>query len=61
MRLAYELTRRYEISVFRKGTRYIRFDVFTAVTVKNAVFRDTKIMLVPQKEHITSPLQIPAG
>jgi hypothetical protein len=38
-----------------------RFEVLTAVTMKNVVFWDIKTQFVPQRRHITSPLQIPAG
>jgi hypothetical protein len=37
------------------------FEVFTAVTVKNAVFWDIKTQFVLHRRHITSPLQSPAG
>jgi hypothetical protein len=37
----------------------IRFEVFTTVTMKNAVFWDIKPEFVPHRRHITSPLQIP--
>jgi hypothetical protein len=40
---------------------FVRFEVFTAVTVKNSVFWDIKIQFVPHRRHITSPLQNPAG
>jgi hypothetical protein len=39
----------------------VRFEVFTAVTMKNAVSWDVKIQLLPHRRHITSPLQSPAG
>jgi hypothetical protein len=38
-----------------------RFEVFTAVTMKNAVFWDIKTQIVPHRRHITSPLQSTAG
>jgi hypothetical protein len=34
----------------------LRFDVFTAVTMKNVVFWDIRIQLVLHRRHITSPL-----
>jgi hypothetical protein len=40
---------------------YVRFEVFTAVTMKNAVFWDIKTQFVPHRRHITSPLQSPTG
>jgi hypothetical protein len=39
----------------------VRFDVFTAVTMKNAVFLDIRIQFVPHRRHITSPLVSPAS
>jgi hypothetical protein len=39
----------------------IRFEVFTAVTMTNAVFWDTKTQFVLHRRHITSPLQSTAG
>jgi hypothetical protein len=38
-----------------------RFEVFTAVTMKNVVFWDIKHQFVPQRRHITSSLQSPAS
>jgi hypothetical protein len=40
---------------------YVRFEVFTAVNMKNVVFWDIKTQLVPHRRLITSPLQSPAG
>jgi hypothetical protein len=40
---------------------YVRFGVFTAVTMKNDVFKDIKPQFVLHRRHITSPLQSPAG
>jgi hypothetical protein len=40
---------------------YVKFAVFMAVTMKNAVFWDVKAQFVPHRRHITSPLQRPAG
>jgi hypothetical protein len=40
---------------------FVGFEVFTAVTMKNAVFWDIKTELVPHSRHITSPLQSPAS
>jgi hypothetical protein len=39
---------------------YVRFEVFTAVTMKNVVFCDTETHFVPLRRHITSALQGPA-
>jgi hypothetical protein len=39
----------------------VRFEVFTAVNMKNAVFWDTKAQVLPHRKHPTSPLQRPAG
>jgi hypothetical protein len=38
-----------------------KFEVFTAVTVKNAVFWDVKAQFLPHWKHITSLLKNPAG
>jgi hypothetical protein len=43
------------------GNCYVRFVVFTAVTMKNVVFWDIKTQFVPHRKHITSPLQSPAS
>jgi hypothetical protein len=40
---------------------HVRFEVFTAVTMKNAVFWDIRTQFVLHRRHITSPLQSPAG
>jgi hypothetical protein len=39
----------------------IRFEVFTAVTMKNAVFWDTETQFVLHRRHITSPPHSPAS
>jgi hypothetical protein len=39
----------------------VRFVVFTAVAMKNAVFWDMETQLVPHRKHITVPIQIPVG
>jgi hypothetical protein len=44
-----------------KRNVYIRFEVFTAVTMNNAVFWEIKTQFVPHRRHITSPLQSSAG
>jgi hypothetical protein len=36
---------------------YVRFEVFTAATMKNAVFWDINPQYVFHRRHITSPLQ----
>jgi hypothetical protein len=38
-----------------------RFEVITAVAMKNAVFWDIKTQFLLHRRHITSPLQSPAG
>jgi hypothetical protein len=40
---------------------YVRFKVFSAMTMKNVIFWDIKTQFVPHRRHITSPLQSPAG
>jgi hypothetical protein len=39
----------------------IRFEVFKAGTMKNAVFWDTETQFVPHRRHITAKLQSPAS
>jgi hypothetical protein len=39
----------------------VRFEIFTALTVKNVVFWDIKPQFVLHSRHIRSPLQGPAG
>jgi hypothetical protein len=39
----------------------VRFEAYTAGTMKNAVFWDIKTLFVPHRKHITSPLQSPAS
>jgi hypothetical protein len=39
----------------------VRFEVLTAVNVKNVVFWDIKTQFVLHRRHITSPLQSPAS
>jgi hypothetical protein len=43
------------------GECCVRFEVFTAVTMKIVVFWDIKTRFVLHRRHITSPLQSPAG
>jgi hypothetical protein len=40
---------------------YVRFEVFTVVTMKSAVFWDIKTRLLLHRGHITSPLQSPTS
>jgi hypothetical protein len=40
---------------------YVRFEVFTAVTMKNVVFWDIKTQFVPHRKDNTSSLQSPAS
>jgi hypothetical protein len=51
----------YYLSCYKNYVYYVRRDVLTAVTMKNAVFWDIKTQFVPHMKHITSPLQSPAG
>jgi hypothetical protein len=39
----------------------VRFEVFTAVPMKNVVFSDIKAQFVPERRHIMYPLQSPAS
>jgi hypothetical protein len=38
-----------------------KIEIFTAVTVRSAVFWNMKTDFVPHRRHITSPLQSPAS
>jgi hypothetical protein len=38
-----------------------RFDVFRAVTIKNAIFRDIRAQFIPHRRHTVSLLQNPAS
>jgi hypothetical protein len=40
---------------------YVRFEVFTEVTVKNVVFWNTETQFILHRKHIMSLLQSPAG
>jgi hypothetical protein len=49
-----------------KGYKYgdlthVRFEVFTAVTIKNVFVWDIKAQFVLHRRHITSPLQSPVS
>jgi hypothetical protein len=48
-------------AALEKGTEHVRFEVFTAVTMKNGVFWDIETQFVPQRRHITSLIQSAAG
>jgi hypothetical protein len=39
----------------------VRYEDFTAVTMKNSVFWDLKTQFILHRRHITSPLQSPAS
>jgi hypothetical protein len=39
---------------------FVRFEVFTAVTLMNVVFLDIRTQFIPHRRHIMSPLQSPA-
>jgi hypothetical protein len=40
---------------------YARFEVFTAVTMKNVVFWDKTKHFIPHRKYFTSPLRSPTG
>jgi hypothetical protein len=46
---------------WRSILMYVRFEVFTAVTVKNAVLWDIKPQFILQRRHIASLLQSPSS
>jgi hypothetical protein len=39
----------------------LRFEVYMAVTMKNAVFWDIKTQVILHGRHMASPLQFPVG
>jgi hypothetical protein len=45
------------VTYFIKLIFRLRFEVLTAVTMKNAVFWDIKTQFVLHRRHITSPLE----
>jgi hypothetical protein len=45
----------------KQANDYVRFEVFTAGTMKNAVFWDIKTQFVLHRRNITSALQSPAS
>jgi hypothetical protein len=47
--------------LFWKAEISVGFEVFTAVTMKNAVCLDIKPEFVLHRRHITSPLKSPAS
>jgi hypothetical protein len=50
------------VKVMRKCCNYrVRFEVFTAVTMKNDVFLDIKTQFVPQRRQIISSLRSQAS
>jgi hypothetical protein len=52
------------MAVFEAVFRYrpdVRCEVFTAVTMKNAVFWNIETHYVPHRRHITTPLLSPDG
>jgi hypothetical protein len=55
------ITRIQSLDSVKPRQCYVRFEVFTAVTMKIAVFWDIKTQFVRHRRHITSPLQSPAG
>jgi hypothetical protein len=54
--------RNYQLrQIIWSNNLFVRFEVFSAVTVKNTDFWDINTQSVPHRRHITSPLQRPAG
>jgi hypothetical protein len=46
---------------FTKDVTFVRFEVFSAVAMKNAVFWNIKTQFIPHRRHIMSLLQGPAS
>jgi hypothetical protein len=66
--LKYFLTRKtyenppiHRLSNVDLNSHYVTFEVFTAVTMKNAAFWDIETQFVLHRKHIISPLQSPAS
>jgi hypothetical protein len=55
------VARCYQILKKNSGLCYVRFEVFTAVNMKNAVFWNIRTQFIPHSRHITSPLESSAG
>jgi acetolactate synthase small subunit len=53
--------RKFVEVIEKQQSRYIRFEVLTAVTVENVVFWDIKTQFVPHSTNITSLLQSSDG
>jgi hypothetical protein len=53
--------RETSVTSWSKFSDIVKFDIFTAVTMKNVVFLDIKPLFVLHRRHITSPLQSPAS
>jgi hypothetical protein len=51
----------HNVSATESNQRHVRCEVFTAVTMKITVFSDIKPQFLPQRRHITSPLQSSAS
>jgi hypothetical protein len=51
----------WSTTVKKKTWNYVRFEVFKAVTMKNAVFWYLRTQLLLHRQHITSPLHRPAS
>jgi hypothetical protein len=43
------------------GKLHVRFEVFTAVTMKNVFFWDIETQFILHRKYITSPLPSPVG
>jgi hypothetical protein len=52
---------RYPARNSKEAYAEVRFEVSTAMTVKNVVFWDIKTQFGPHRKHNTSPLQRPAS
>jgi hypothetical protein len=50
-----------EISVDETTATCVRFEVFTAVAMKNVVFWDIRTQFIPHRRYITSLLQRSPG
>jgi hypothetical protein len=59
--LCYCRDKRLRFQGIQTTVSYVRFEVFTAVTMKKVVFWDIKTQSVPHRRHITYQLQSSAS
>jgi hypothetical protein len=50
---------KFDRRICEKKREFVRFEVITAVTMKNVAFWDIRIQFLLHRKHMTSPLQSP--